>query len=62
CLLTLKGHSDSVSSVAFSPDLTQLASGSGDQTVKIWDASSGECLSTLKGHSGYVNSVAFLPN
>ncbi|KAF1934812.1 hypothetical protein EJ02DRAFT_488717, partial [Clathrospora elynae] len=51
CLQTLEGHGDRVSSVAFSHDSTQLASGSGDKTVKIWDASSGTCLQTLEGHS-----------
>ncbi|KAF2462479.1 uncharacterized protein BDR25DRAFT_202744, partial [Lindgomyces ingoldianus] len=39
-----------------------LASGSDDNTVKIWDASSGACLSTLKGHSNVVISVAFSPD
>jgi WD40 repeat protein len=49
CLQTLEGHSDSVNSVAFSPDSSRLASASGDSTVKIWDASSGTCLQTLEG-------------
>jgi WD40 repeat protein len=49
CLQTLEGHSDGVRSVAFSHDSARLASASGgnDKTVKIWDASSGECLQTL---------------
>ncbi|KAH0543952.1 hypothetical protein GP486_008540 [Trichoglossum hirsutum] len=46
-------------SVAFSHDSARLASASYDQTVKIWDASSGACLQTLEGHSGWVMSVAF---
>ncbi|KAF2195100.1 hypothetical protein K469DRAFT_615361 [Zopfia rhizophila CBS 207.26] len=59
CLQTLEGHSDGVRSVAFSRDSTRLASASGDRTVKVWDASSGQCLQTLEGHSGGVMSVAF---
>ena len=47
CLQTLEGHRDSVNSVAFSHDSARLASASHDGTVKIWDASSGECLQTL---------------
>ncbi|KAF1958418.1 WD40 repeat-like protein [Byssothecium circinans] len=59
CLQTLEGHSDEVSSVAFSHDSTRLASASHDRTVKIWDASSGECLRTLESHGSLVFSVAF---
>ncbi|RYP60389.1 hypothetical protein DL771_010532 [Monosporascus sp. 5C6A] len=62
CLSTLEGHGGSVSSVAFSPDGSRLASGSNDRTVKVWDAATGACLSTLKSHSGPVDSVAFSPD
>ncbi len=34
--LTLRGHSDYVNAVAFSPDAKLLASGSSDRTVQLW--------------------------
>ncbi|MEE1097710.1 MAG: hypothetical protein U0K83_05205, partial [Bacteroidales bacterium] len=46
-------------SVAYSPDGTKIISGSGDKTIKIWDANTGQCLQTLEGHKYSVNSVAF---
>jgi len=58
----LVGHTGSVLSVAFSPDGETLASGSSDNTIKLWDVSSGVLLRTLTGHTGNVLSVAFSPD
>ena len=64
--ITLKGHSDDVYSVAYSPDGTKIASGSSDDTIKIWDATvtgdSSTPIATLSGRVGRVNSVAFSPD
>ncbi|EPE02713.1 hypothetical protein F503_04062 [Ophiostoma piceae UAMH 11346] len=55
-------HHGSITSVVFSPNGTQLASGSYDGTIKLWDTASGECTRTLQGHTGSVTSVVFSPN
>jgi WD40 repeat protein len=55
-------HEKTISSVDFSPDGSRLASGGGDNTIKIWDEATGGLLITLQGHSGWVTSVAFSPD
>ncbi|WP_414575826.1 protein kinase domain-containing protein, partial [Anabaena sp. CCY 9402-a] len=59
---TLKGHSESVNSVAISPDGKTLVSGIGDNTIKLWNLATGEEIRTLKGHSELVRSVAISPD
>ena len=59
---TLAGHTDTVYSVAFSPDGATLASGSADNTIILWDATTGQYKETLIGHKRAVYSVAFSPD
>lgn len=57
----LEGHTDIVWGVTFSPDGKLLASGSRDESVKLWETD-GTLLQTLKGHSDAVTSVSFSPD
>ena len=40
------------------PDGRRVVSGSGDETLKVWDVATGKCVATLKGHSGEVLRAA----
>jgi small GTP-binding protein len=56
---TLRGHTDTIGSMAWSPDGRMLASPSRDTTIRLWDADTGKCLRTLKGHHEAVWHVDF---
>lgn len=58
-LFELKGHSDAVSSLAFSIDGQTLVSSSYDKTIKLWNVNTGENVDTLIGHQAAVCSVAY---
>ena len=55
---TLVGHSDTVLSVAVSPDGMQLATASRDGTACVWRLADGAHLCTLVGHSRVVTAAA----
>ncbi|HEY6333657.1 MAG TPA: GTP-binding protein, partial [Blastocatellia bacterium] len=55
----LEGHRTWVRSVAWSGDGRRIASGSSDNTVRIWDSESGEMVRVLEGHRTWVRSVAW---
>lgn len=48
-----------VTSIAFSPDSQLLASGSDDNTVRLWDPDTGRLVKALEGHTHPVRSIAF---
>jgi len=60
--MTLRGHLDKVTSVAYSPDGQRIVTGSTDGTAKVWEAATGKELLTLKGHRGGIFSVAYSPD
>ena len=59
----LEGHTNTIYSVAFSPDGKYIVSASVDNTIRIWDAQTGKQIGTpLEGHTGLVESAAFSPD
>jgi len=60
----LRGHDAQVSSLAFSPDSTLVATGGGfpDNGVRLWRAETGERVAALDGHRNSVNWVGFSPD
>ncbi|MEM7127842.1 MAG: BTAD domain-containing putative transcriptional regulator [Chloroflexota bacterium] len=55
----LKGHSGAIQATTFRPRKAELATVGDDQTVRIWDAQSGQCLMVLQEHNARVNCVVY---
>ncbi len=54
----LRGHTETIFTLAFTPDSQQLATGSADQTIRLWQVKTGTLLSTLHGNAGVVFALA----
>jgi WD40 repeat protein len=52
----LHGHTDTVNSIAFSPNGASIASGGDDSTVRIWDIGTGRQKAFQRAHSSYFGS------
>ncbi len=62
CLRVLHGHTSWISAVAASSDGCLFASGSEDQSVRLWDSHTNACLRVLQGYNSGIWSIAFSPD
>jgi eukaryotic-like serine/threonine-protein kinase len=65
-LLSLRAHTSSITSIAFSPDGSRLVSApSGDNrkdlNLKVWDSSTGQQVGEMAGHTDGISCVEWLP-
>ncbi|MBX9952058.1 MAG: hypothetical protein K2Y39_22990 [Candidatus Obscuribacterales bacterium] len=61
-VMKLEGHMGWSKCVDISPDATQALSGSADNTMRLWDLTTGKEIQKFEGHDEPVNSVAFSPS
>ena len=60
--MKLTGHTSFINCLTISPDGKTLVSGSADNTIRLWNFTTGEALKTLTGHTSYVNAIAITPD
>ncbi|MGB1287661.1 MAG: WD40 repeat domain-containing serine/threonine protein kinase [Aggregatilineales bacterium] len=58
----LRGHTNVVTSVEFSPDGAFLLSGSRDTSARLWNTATGELVLTLNAHIDAIRDVSFSPD
>ncbi|CAN8066744.1 unnamed protein product [Agarophyton chilense] len=58
----LRGHTQMVCFLSWSPDDQFLLSTSNDQTIRLWDMKTGECCRVFEKHTDPVTSCAWMPN
>ncbi len=58
----LEGHLNNISTLEFSPNGEQLASGSLDRTVRLWNVKSGDCVRVLERQAAVISKIAYSPD
>jgi WD40 repeat protein len=56
------GHTDAVLSCDLSPDERYIVSGSTDNSIRLWEFSTGDCLNVIRKHTKWVKVVKFSPD
>ena len=63
CANVFRGHTSRVLCVAHSPNGMRIASGSSDNTIRTWDAQTGQTIAgPFEGHTDWIRSVAYSPD
>ena len=63
CASSIPGHGEAILTTQYSPfSSSRMASGSGDNTARIWDTDTGTPLFTLKGHTSWVLAISWSPD
>jgi len=55
----LEGHTDLVTSAEFNQNGSLVVSASGDRSIRIWNAQTGECIKMLEGHTDLIRLAEF---
>jgi WD40 repeat protein len=58
----LRGHTNIISNINWSPNGQYIASPSKDESIRIWDVKDGNCVSVLDDHKAHVDCVAWSPD
>jgi WD40 repeat protein len=58
----MKGHSDVIDAIAWSPDGKTVATGGRDHVIHLWDAQTGAERACLRGHGTWVGALCFSPD
>lgn len=61
-LRTLTAHDNSINALKLMSDERRFFSASADNTLRLWDLSTGEVLQTFTGHDTFVNAIALSPD
>ncbi|AFY93391.1 WD40 repeat domain-containing serine/threonine-protein kinase [Chamaesiphon minutus] len=65
CCHILTGHAGlfaAIKTIAISPDLLMVATGSEDTTIRLWDIDTGAGLGILTGHQQSIDTIVFHPH